>query len=140
MSHTVPNPWNFGNNDKCTRSPDKMHRLVYYDLGEFAMGSPLAGTCYLESNDKRKFEIGWCGGPPVWDFSGQRVAVPIWTPQRFQRLGVLDVMTKELTVFSGPFSSVLHLRSFNNNLIDMDHSIHFDIRKETPESVTQLVG
>jgi hypothetical protein len=137
MTGTLLNPWRFGNNHKQTRSPDNVHRLVYYDLNEVAMCGPLGGSCYLESNDKRKFDLGWCGGPPVWETAGQLVAVPIWTPERRQRLGVLNVITKELTVFQESFG-LLHLRSFENNLIDINQSKPFDIQKEPVASVTKL--
>lgn len=150
MINTYPNPWDFHNIDKRLASSDKIHKVVYYDLSEIAMGAPLGGTCYLETIDQQKYKIhDWCGGPPVWESEGQLVAIPIWTKTflkgTVQRIGLVDVKTKELTIFSKTFD-VLDLHSFDNKTISgIDSPIYkkravvFDIEKEKNETIIKLI-
>lgn len=103
------------------RSPDNFHRLVYYDLNEIPMAGPIGGECYLETKDHNKIKIhDWCGGPPVWETVGRMVAIPIWVryPREglVQHIGVVDVIKKELRIYSKTFS-VVDLRSFDGEVI-----------------------
>lgn len=138
--HTTPNPWAFGNTDRQTISPDNFHRLVYYNLNEVAMGAPLDGECYLETKGGQKIKIhDSCGGPPVWETTGQLVALPIWTERRNQQIAVVNVITKELTIFQEQFG-VLRLQSFEKNMISSEGlSKNFDIQKERVVTLIKLV-
>ena len=134
-----PDPWTFDRNLNFP-SPDNTHKLVYGYVGEVAMGAPLRGECFLESDGKPGVKIhDRCGGPPVWELSGRMVAIPIWTPDRAQRMGVVDLAKMELTIFQEPFGFVLHLRGFNGNLINTGIGKPFDISKKKIESVIALV-
>ena len=120
-------------------SPDKGDRVVYEDLGEVAMGGPLRGDGFLETRDKERYLLhDSCGGPPVWDLTGKRVALPIWTKDRGQHLGVVDMDKKELTTYKGRFG-VLHLRAVYDNLVDLG-SERFDLSKGQIHSVIPLAG
>jgi hypothetical protein len=56
-----------------------------------------------------------------------------------QRIGVVNVITKELTIFHEPFS-VLDLRSFDKNVIyGHGHPVKFDIQKKRIEKIINLV-
>ncbi len=142
------NPADFGN-DESTHSPDDSCRLFYSDLNEIAMVGPLIGSCYLEAKDGLRMKIySSCGGPPVWEPGGRLVAVPIWARYSDeglrQSIGVVDVVKKELRIFSKKFS-VVHLGSFNKNIINGNvgvvggwDSFWFDIESEQVGKVVIL--
>jgi hypothetical protein len=135
---SVPDPWTFDEH-KDFPSPDKSHRLVYENLSEVAMGAPSLGAGYIETGSKQRIKIhDSCGGPPLWEITGKMVALPIWTIDRGQRLGVVDLAKMELTIFQEKFG-VLHIRSFDKNLIDTRSSKLFDINKKRIETVMSLV-
>jgi hypothetical protein len=103
-----PDPWQFQNTDKALVSPDGSQKLVYYDLSEIAMGAPIGGPCFLESDGHPKIKINdWCAGPPVWEKAGRLLAVPIWTRNAesgiTQRIGIVDTHKLTLTVFKKKF-------------------------------------
>ena len=79
-----------------------------------------------------------CGGPRVWETTGKIFALPIWTIDRAQRLGVVDLTKMELTIFHERFG-VLHIRSFDKNLIDTRQGKTFDIEKKRIDEVIKLV-
>jgi hypothetical protein len=54
MVDTLSTPWDFHNNDKKVFSPKGTQKLIYGDLNEIAMGAPIGGQCYLETEDKQK--------------------------------------------------------------------------------------
>ena len=149
MIDTYPNPWDFCNADKKLFSVDNIHKVVYYDLCEIAMGAPVGGPCFLETTDKEKVKIhDWCGGPPVWETDGQLLALPIWTRKfmkgTVQQIGILDTTTMELKIFSKTFR-VLDLRSFDKKIIyGYDSPIHktkiitFEIEKEEIDKIIIL--
>lgn len=149
MINTYPNPWDFHNIDKTLVSSDNFHKVVYYDLNEIAMGAPIGGQCFLETNDNKKVKIhNWCGGPPAWETDGQLIAIPIWTRKflkgTVQKIGVLDTKTMELKIFAKTFG-VLDLRSFNKTTIyGYDSPIHktktvtFEIQNEKIETTIKL--
>jgi hypothetical protein len=149
MVDTYPNPWAFGNTDKQLLSADNLHKIVYGDLNEIAIGSPIGGECFLETTDKQRIKIhDWCGGPPTWETKGQLLAIPIWTRTflkgTVQKIGVVDTTTKELKIFAKTFR-VLHLRVYDKNVISgYDSPIHkpttitFDIAKERVETTIKL--
>lgn len=150
MSKT-PNPWNFHNTDKTLVSPDHLYKLVYYDLNEIAMGAPLGGSCFLERDDFRKIKIhDWCGGPPVWEATGQLFAIPIWTRSLLkgtvQHIGIVDLDVMELKIFAKTFR-VLDLCSFDATIISgfdspiyHTESVSFDIKQEKIESIIKLIN
>lgn len=132
-----PDPWTFDNNLNFP-SPDNTHRVVYGYVGEVAMGGPLRGECFLESEGKPSVKIhGRCGGPPVWETSGGMVAIPIWTRDQGQRMGVVDLAKMELTIFQERFG-VLHIKRFDKNLISTGTGKPFDIGKKKIDSVVAL--
>jgi len=143
-------PWQFHNTDKALVSTDGSQKLVYYDLSEIAMGAPIGGPCFLESDGHPKIKINdWCAGPPVWEKTGRLLAVPIWTRNAesgiTQRIGIVDTHKLTLTVFKKKFR-VLDLRSFDRNIVaGYDSLLHnpekvlFDIEEEDTEAIVQLV-
>ena len=72
-----------------------------------AMGAPLSGTCYLHYNDRKLKLSDGCGGPVTWNGAGDKVALPIWTKQKNQRIAVVDLTDLTMTTFKKVFS-VLH--------------------------------
>tara|TARA_B100000949_G_C14272337_1_gene447912 strand:- start:214 stop:861 length:648 start_codon:yes stop_codon:yes gene_type:complete len=122
-----PNPWDFpienpnGKENKAT--------LIYYDLKEIGMGSPLNGKCKVIINDTKEILISEnCGGPVIWTRNGQKAAMPIWDKSFFggthQKIGIVDLENRTLTKYKRKFQ-VLDLRSFSeNNIIGFDSPIH----------------
>ena len=151
MMQSSSNPWNFHNLDKALISPNGLHKVVYYDLNEIAMGAPLGGKCFLEIEENQKFKINdWCAGPPVWDVSGRYLAIPMWMKVAFrgtvQKMGVVDLNTMELIIFSKIFK-VLYLRSFDGKIIKAINSpvykpahVIFNIENEKTDRVVKLVA
>lgn len=143
-------PWQFHNIDKALVSTDGSQKLVYYDLSEIAMGAPIGGPCFLESDGHPKIKINdWCAGPPVWEKAGRLLAIPIWTRDAesgiTQRIGIVDTEKLTLTVFNKKFR-VLDLRSFDRTIVaGYDSLLHnpekilFDIEEEDTEAIVQLV-
>jgi hypothetical protein len=148
MIDTLSTPWDFHNNDKKAFSSKGTERITYGDLNEIAMGAPIGGPCYLETED-RKIKINdWCGGPPAWETEGSLVAIPIWTRKFFkgtvQQIGVVDTRKGELKVFSKTFD-VLDMRSFDKQIIyGYDSPIYktktvtFDTTREKIDKIIRL--
>ncbi|MFN8342953.1 MAG: hypothetical protein U0V64_14925 [Cyclobacteriaceae bacterium] len=147
MIDTLSTPWDFHNNDTKVVSPDGRYRLVYSDLTEIAMGAPLSGVCALETPDHASTKVhDRCGGPPVWEAGSALVAIPIWSKDfgSGQKLGIVDLVKKEFTIYSRPFR-VLDLREFRGNIVSgFDSPIHrtttvtFDMQKEYVRKVVKL--
>lgn len=144
MSQPYPSPWNFNNTDKNLFSPDGLHRIEYADVNEIAMGSPLAGTCYLMRDLGRTLLHGYAGGPAIWNERGNKVAFPIWTFDRSQQLVVVDANELTMTTYA-PHFRVLHLEDFDRDIIYGTDSpifnpeeIKFDTRRAIIESVADL--
>lgn len=149
MTDTYPNPWNFHNTDNRLVSIDNVHRVVYYDINEIAMGAPIGGECFLETSDNKKVKIhDWCGGPPAWEKEGQLLAIPIWTRKLLkgtvQQIGVVDTRNMELRIFKKTFR-VLDIHSFDKTIISGYDSpiykteiLNFDIGKEKIETIIKL--
>jgi hypothetical protein len=149
MTDTYPNPWCFHNTDKTLISSDNIHKVVYYDLNEIAMGSPIGGQCFLETVDHKKVKIyDWCGGPVAWETDGQLLAIPIWTRKflkgTVQQVGILNTRTMELKIFAKTFR-VLDIRSFDKTTIyGYDSPIHttttviFNIENEKIDKIIKL--
>ncbi len=149
MTDAYPNPWNFHNTDSILVSPDHLHKAVYYNLNEIAMGAPIGGPCFLETSDGKKVKIhDWCGGPPAWETDGRLIAIPVWTRNLLkgtvQQIGIVDTGSLELTLFAETFR-VLHIRSFSKTTIyGFDSPIYattpvtFDIEKEAVDTVIRL--
>lgn len=148
MVDTLSTPWDFHNNDKKAFSPKGTQKLIYGDLNEIAMGAPIGGQCYLETEDKKKIKIhDWCGGPPAWDTDGDLVAIPIWTRKflrTVQQIGIVDTIKGELKIFKKTFD-VLDIRTFDKGIIyGYDSPIYktktvtFDIEKEKADRVLRL--
>jgi hypothetical protein len=139
-----PNPWNFSNADKNLISPDGKYRIEFGELYEIAMGAPIGGTCYLILNDS-KIELNtWSGGPVIWNGTSTKVALPIWTKNRNQKIAVVDVTTMTITIYKQEFR-VLDLQRFDDNLIiGIDSPIYMttyvkvDIDNEKTEVIKRL--
>lgn len=148
MVDTLSTPWDFHNNDKKVFSPKGKQKLIYGDLNEIAMGAPIGGQCYLETEDKQKLKIhDWCGGPPAWDTDGDLVAIPIWTRKflgTVQQIGIVDTIKGELKIFKKTFD-VLDIRSFDKGIvyghdspISKTKTVTFNIEKEKIDKVLRL--
>jgi hypothetical protein len=145
MTSSYPNPWDFSNKDRNLISPDGQFRVEYGELFEIAMGAPVGGECFLVYPDNSKLKLSdWAGGPVVWETQGRRVAFPVWTRARDQKIAVVDIETHMLSIYSETFR-VLDLKAFENNIIrGQDSPIHmtiqieFDTSKQKVEKVKQL--
>jgi hypothetical protein len=145
MKNNNPNPWDFSNIDKNLISPDGHFRVEFYNLNEIAMGGPIGGECYLISPTDDRIKLNdWCGGPIIWDDSSRKLALPIWTLNREQKIAIVDIENNTITIYSRLFR-VLDLRTFDKNIITgYDSPIHktsnveFYILKEKAESVAEL--
>ncbi len=81
------------------------------------MGGPLGGKCFLVYPDNSKLQLAdRAGGPAVWETDGRRVALPVWTVSRDQRLAVADLQARTLTIYSQKFR-VLNLKTFDQGII-----------------------
>ena len=145
---TYPNPWSFDNSDKTLISTNNLFKIVYSELGEIGMGAPIGGKCFIEMDNGQKIKIhDWCGGPPVWETSGEFLAIPIWIRKIWktvQKIGIVNLKTKELKIYSKTFK-VLDLRTFDKTIVcGYDSPIHktktlvFDIEKEKVATVIKL--
>ncbi|MGI4865330.1 MAG: hypothetical protein ACRYFZ_15520 [Janthinobacterium lividum] len=125
MATSNPTPWDFSNEDKNLSSSEGHHRLAYSELSEIAMGGPIGGKCFLLYPDNSKLKVSdWAGGPAVWETGGRRVALPVWTMRRDQRLAVADLHARTLTIYSQKFR-VLNLKAFDQGIImGQDSPIH----------------
>jgi len=145
MTTSNSTPWNFSNEDKNLFSPNGHYRLEYGVLSEIAMGAPVGGNCFLVYPDHSKRKLhDRAGGPAVWETAGFRVALPVWTVRRDQRLAVADLDARTLTIYAQKFR-VLALQTFDQGLIaGQDSPIHlmatvrFDTAKEPVEQVEQF--
>ena len=87
-----------------------------------------------------------CSGPPAWETAGRLVAVPIWAASPddgfVERIGVVDVKTMELRIFSR-MSSVVELSSFDGKVIsgiaEGKSEFVFDVDKEGILETMKLV-
>lgn len=139
-----PNPWDFPIENPNGKENENKATLVYSDLKEIGMGSPLNGNCKVVMNDTKEIVITEnCGGPVIWTRNGQKVAMPIWDKSFFggtyQKIGIVDLEKRTLTKYKRKFQ-VLDLRSFSgDNIIGFDSPIHkmkkldFDYIKEPIE-------
>ena len=116
MTHSYPTPWNFANTDANLISPNQHYQVEFGPLYEIAMGAPLGGCCYLLVEDQRIKLHDWVGGPIIWEETGNKLALPLWTKQRQQQLAIFDPSTFTLTTFQRIYR-VLHLTSFSTNQI-----------------------
>jgi hypothetical protein len=145
MINSYPNPWDFSNNDKNLLSPDGQYQIEYGKLSEIAMGAPIGGECFLVYPDHIKVQLSdWAGGPVVWQTQGGKVAFPVWTRSRDQKIAVADINARTLTIYSPTFR-VLDMKTFDQGIITgQDSPIHmatnvqFDITKEKIEKVKRF--
>ena len=145
MTNSYPNPWDFSNKDNNLVSPDGQYRIEFGELSEIAMGAPVGGECFLIYSDNSKVRLSdWAGGPVVWEIQGSRVAFPVWTRTRDQKIAVADINSWTLTIYSQTFR-VLDLQSFEHGIIigqdspiHMTTAIQFDTAKEKIEMVRPL--
>ena len=144
MNNEYPNPWNFSNIDKNLLSPNGKYKIEFGELYEIAMGAPIGGECYLIYDDKKIKLNDWSGGPIIWNEINEKIALPIWTKQRNQKIAIVDLANLTITTFKKEFR-VLHFNKFlDNNLFGIDSPIYmtaklnFDIDKEEIETIKQL--
>ena len=144
MNNIYPNPWDFSNSDKNLTSPNKKYRIEYSELYEIAMGAPIGGECFLISDDIKIKLSDFCSGPIIWNQDSSKIALPIWTKNRDQKIGVFDIESKTITLYKRKFR-VLQLDSFINNKITGIDSpifqteiIEINTKTELIESITNL--
>lgn len=108
------------------------------------MGAPISGECYLILDDKKLKLYDCCCGPIIWNNSSNKIALPIWTKQRNQKISIVDVTNLTITTFKKEFR-VLHFNNFlDNYLFGIDSPIYrrttlnFDIEKEEIETIKKL--
>ncbi|MDQ8140458.1 hypothetical protein [Chryseobacterium sp. CFS15] len=111
MTDKIITAWNFSNTDKNLLSPNKEYRIEYGILNEIAMGAPLGGISYLTFKDKIVTINDWTAGPVLWSDNSQKVALPIWSENRKQKILIVDVNTLLATLYKKEFR-VLHFESF----------------------------
>jgi len=121
MQNAPLTPWNFSNNGSCFYSPDALQRLDYEDLREMNQGGPLHGSCFWVTADNQRCQLpGTYGGPPIWNTTGNRVALPLWSQALLwgadQHLATLDTHLSKLVIFKQRFH-VLHLQAFEDLFI-----------------------
>jgi hypothetical protein len=144
-TNSYPNPWDFSNKDKQMVSPDGHYKIEFGELSEIAMGAPVGGECFLVQSDNSKIRLSdLAGGPVVWQTQGGKVAFPVWTRSRDQKIAVADINARTLTIYSQTFR-VLDMKTFDQGIITgqdspihMSTSIEFDIAKEKIEKVKQF--
>lgn len=144
MNQTYPTPWNFANTDGNLISPNQQYKVEFGPLYEIAMGAPLGGCCYLLFEGQKIKLHDWVGGPIIWEETGNKLALPLWTKQRQQQLAIFDLVTFELTIFQRMYR-VLHLTFFSNGQINgIDSPIYnpidlqLDINVERIDSTKQI--
>jgi hypothetical protein len=145
MTNSYPNPWDFSNKDKNLVSPDGQYRIEYGGLSEISMGAPVGGECFLVGPDNSKVKLSdWAGGPVVWETQGSRVAFPVWTTTRDQKIAIADTNLRMLTIYSQTFR-VLDFKTFEKGIITgqdspihMTTNIQFDTAKEMIEKVKKF--
>ena len=144
MNEIDPNPWYFTNNDENLRSPNGKFKVEYKDFGEIAMGGPIRGSYQISLNGRALKLVESVGGPIVWNDASNKIAIPVWTKNRKQKIAVFDVHSQTLTMYRKEFS-VLHLSQFEGNTIYGINSpvykpvaVHFEIGIESIEKTTCL--
>lgn len=144
MNNIYPNPWNFSNSDKNLTSPNKKYRIEYTELYEIAMGAPIGGECFLISNDIKIKLSDFCGGPIIWNQESSKIALPIWTKNRDQKIGIYDIESKTMTVYKRKFRVLQLDRFIDNKLIGIDspifqtEKIEINTKTEIIESISKL--
>ena len=124
MNNTYPDPWNFSNTDKNMVAPNGKYSVTFSELSEIAMGEPLKGICYLILGNRKIKICDHAGGPIIWNEAGDCIALPVWTRNRKQQIGILDINSQTLTLFRNEFN-VLHLKKFQNNMVSgIDSPLH----------------
>ncbi|MBB6004025.1 hypothetical protein [Arcicella rosea] len=144
MSSDYPNPWNFSNIDKNLLSPNGKYKIEFGELYEMAMGAPIAGECYLIFDDKKIKINEWTGGPVIWNETSGKIALPIWTKNRNQKISIVDINNLTITTYKKEFR-VLHFNKFEENKLSgidspfyMTTKLNFDINKEEVETIKQI--
>jgi len=145
MTNSYPNPWDFSNNDNNLVSPDGQYRIEFGEVSEIAMGAPVGGECFLVNPDNSRVKLSdWASGPVVWQIQGGKVAFPVWTQARKQKIAVADINARTLTVYSKTFR-VLDMKTFDQGIITgqkspsyRTKSIEFETTRENNEKVKQF--
>ena len=142
-------PWDYENESPLAFAPNGKDRIIYEDLHEIGMGAPLTGKAFLINSNNEKLLINQsCGVPPIWNAEGNKCAIPIWTKKLFkgtvQKIGVVDIKNKELTVFRKTFE-IIELNAFHENLIQginspmhKSKSLIFNLKKEKIDYKTEI--
>ncbi len=144
MNNRYPNPWNFSNTDKNMLSPNGKYRVEFNKLYEIAMGGLIGGECYLIYEDKKIKISDFCGGPIIWNEDSNKIALPIWTNKRSQKISVVDISNLTITTFKKEFMVILFDKFIGNKLFGIVSStyrtkeINFDINNEEIEIIKQL--
>lgn len=144
MNNNYPNPWEFSNTDKEMFSPNQEYKIEFYNLNEIAMGAPIGGECHLLIHQKKVKLDNWAAGPIIWNKTNDKVAFPIWTKNRNQKIVIVNIKNFIITIYKKEFH-VLHFYSFENDTIyAIDSPIHipkkivFDTNFEDIEKIKHL--
>ncbi len=145
MINDYPNPWDFSNSDKNLISPNQNGKIVFAELCEIAMGAPISGQSFLVFDDTTIKLNDYTGGPVIWNEFGNKVALPIWTKNRKQKIAIVNINDLTITIFKKLFR-VIHFKKFEDiTLSGIDSPIYktssfdFDLNNENIESVKKLI-
>ena len=73
--------------------------MEYGVLNEIAMGAPLGGISYLTFKDNIVTINDWTAGLVLWSDNSKKIALPIWSENRKQKILIVDVNTLVATLF-----------------------------------------
>lgn len=109
-------PWDIDNNHENLISPSGTQKIIYGHLNEVAMGAPLAGRAKVQSYH-HFFELNEIfGGPARWNETSEFCAIPIWTRDKNQLLGIVDIKNFKIHISHDEYR-VLNIKSFENGRI-----------------------
>lgn len=102
-------PWH-----TCARltSPNGMLLAEIIDAGEIAMGAPTSGSLVLSNGMQQNS----CNPSMVWSDDSGFLAVPVWTPNRQQRLMIMSMEHRDFRFAPGTYR-VLELESFVEGVV-----------------------
>ena len=141
MKKSSGNPWNF---HLAYPSPDNQHKIEYQNVGEIAMSAPHGGSCILYVHGKKYEPDAHFGGPALWNSESDKIAIPLWTRSRNQKLAIIDIKKMTLAISAKNFR-VIQLEDFQENLISgidspiyKTEKIEFELELEDFEQVLDI--
>lgn len=120
-SSKMPAPWDLVSQSAPLVSPNGHSQLIFEDLGEIAMGSPLVGKLFLVDDGKRFFISERAGCPAAWSPDSRTAVFPVWTENSFvrgtmQRLALVDLRTRRI-VYSKKRFNILEIQYFDGERV-----------------------